>query len=181
MSLLKEENKDILNERPEYLPWKQRTTKKFLKENRIMITYGQTTLDYNQGSTSNVRSILKRNNHQHRFNLVRYNNLPSPWLFMGINICIDNTPVCENDKQHKERQQDFTVFSSTAPLIRHIRIWTTEGHDIASTKDTLRCISSLPWKLLHTSWDRPTHTGTIWKQNTLGRTIWPTLRIVPMK
>lgn len=64
-------------------------------------------------------------------------------FFMGISICIDTTPVCENDKQHEERQQDFIVFSNIAPLIRHIRIWTTEGHDIASTKDTVGCISSL--------------------------------------
>lgn len=63
---------------------------------------------------------------------------------MGTSICIDNASMCENDKQHEERQQDFIVFSSIAPLIKHIRIWTTEGHDIAAIKDTVGCISSLP-------------------------------------
>lgn len=93
-------------------------------------------------------------------------------FFLGTSMCADNMPVCEKDKQHGERQCDFLLFSSVSPLIRHIRIWTTEGRGIASTTDTVGCVSSLPRELLCAFWDGPTHSGRIWKQEILGCAIW---------
>lgn len=62
-------------------------------------------------------------------------------FFLGTSMCVDNMPVCENDKQRGERQPDSIPFSGIAPQIRHIRIWHSRLCFFTSLRATERLLS----------------------------------------